>query len=98
MTEIRIDYGEVNDLEWELYQIGKSEGYLGEPSGKFDERGRNTRAREIGERLNEMGGFDLMIEVHNNILDRRRSAQAADTRGSARSLEACWGYIGRWQP
>lgn len=81
---------EVEKLTPELYHIGLSDGYLSmEQGGKFDDNCRNIRAREIGERLNEMGGCHLMREVHSKI---------QQMQGPARQLESCWGYIGIWQP
>ena len=52
---------EADQLVAELLTIGKMEGFLAdEAGGKFDEDRRNIRALEIGERLSEIGGLDLM--------------------------------------
>jgi hypothetical protein len=49
----------------------------------------NIRAREIGERLNELGGFSLMVEV----LDR--VAEALDAY-AGRKLSNAWSGVGKW--
>jgi hypothetical protein len=61
--------------------------------------GRNTdgnwrQVRTIGERLDEIGGFTLMVEVLH------RAEAIALQRGSEsllRPIERAWDGIGRWQ-
>ncbi|HEY1205238.1 MAG: hypothetical protein ABSH46_11105 [Bryobacteraceae bacterium] len=80
---------EVERLTAELYRVGWCDGFLSAtPGGKFDDHCRNLRAREIGERLNDLGGFRLMTEAHSTIQQRQ---------GPARQLESCWGGIGSWE-
>jgi len=47
------------------------------------------RAREIGARLNELGGIDRMLAAHESV--RQALGGVA-----ARELEAAWGGIGEW--
>jgi hypothetical protein len=76
----------------ELIVIGGSDEFLSnDPGGKFDERRRHIRAREIGERLNELGGKKLMEAAYYRV----RNALGG---GPARLLESAWGYIGSWMP
>ena len=90
LAEIAKNDKEVVTLTQELYLIGLSDGFLSrKPGGKFDDKCKNKRARQIGERLDKLGGIDLMREVHFKI---------EQMRGPARLLESCWGYIGRWLP
>jgi hypothetical protein len=57
-----------------------------------DERGEHTRdprAREIGARLDRLGGKALMLQAHAVVREELGST-------AARGLEACWGEIGEW--
>lgn len=77
----------------ELISLGKKGLFLtsSDNSGSdFDEKNRNIRAREIGERLNAIGGFELMQKVAYQV----RNVLPLE----ARSLEVAWGYIGKWLP
>jgi hypothetical protein len=47
--------------------------------------------REIGQELNDMGGFGLMLLVH------RQFASMYPVPGMARNLEMIWDGIGRWR-
>ena len=83
---------EVHSLLDELLQIGRKEGFLSEnPGGAFNAQCRHTRAREIGERLDEMGGFALMEFIYK---------QVKKTLGTdlATHLEYAWAEIGNWLP
>jgi ankyrin repeat protein len=86
---------EVDTLVTELIQIGRTDGYLcTDPhsmQGKFDEKNRHIRAREIAEALNTRGGISLMRAAHYRV-------QAALGSLCARYLEVAWGYIGDWLP
>ena len=48
------------------------------------------RARQIGRRLYEKGGNDLMLQVHRDLKNELRGA-------SGRELEVAWNGIGEWQ-
>jgi HEAT repeat protein len=81
---------EIYRLTEELISIGIQIGYLSmEDDNAFDERHRNIRARQIGMRLNEMGGIELMREV---------GLVVGEVLGKGRELEVAWGYIGNWLP
>jgi hypothetical protein len=83
---------EFESLVTELISIGKGVGYRnnsGKPNDAFDEKLRNTRAREIGTRLDEMGGVTSMREAHSRVLGELGL-------GPARSLESAWRFIGQW--
>lgn len=81
----------VKKLKAELIEIGRHEGYISEPSEKYDEHHNHKRARQIGEMLDDIGGMELMREVHSGV--------AQEFRGSARAreLESCWGGVGHWR-
>jgi hypothetical protein len=53
---------EVNKLIDELVKIGRTDDYLSErPGGGYDGRCHHIRTRQIGKRLDEIGGHELMI-------------------------------------
>ena len=81
---------EFDQLTAELIKIGKTDEYLTvEPSNKFNDDKRNIRAREIGLRLNEMGGKKLMQHAYSKV-------KTALGRVTARELEFAWDGIGEW--
>lgn len=66
---------------------------------QFSRRGEGflsgTRSAEpvqqVGNRLNDAGGFNLMLIVHQQF------AETYPVRGAARNLERLWDGIGSWQ-
>lgn len=81
---------EVDNLVKELIQIGIKEDYLSErPGGAFNAQCQNRRAREIGTRLNIIGGMPLMWQCF-------RKAQKKAGKVAASHLEYAWAEIGRW--
>lgn len=81
---------EVQRLLAELVQIGKRDDFLSErPGGPFNYQSRHTRAREIGKRLNEIGGLALMEYAHKQV--RRKAGKELSAH-----LEYCWAEIGNW--
>ncbi len=77
-------------LTAELIHIGKTNEFLTvKPKIGFDESKRNIRAREIGMRLNEMGGKKLMQQVYLKVKTDLGAVPA-------RELEFAWNYIGEW--
>ena len=51
---------EVDKLLNELFQIGVEQDYLSErPGGAYNHQCRHVRTREIGRRLDEIGGLDF---------------------------------------
>lgn len=82
---------EIDPLVAELVEIGRNCDFFSNPGGSFDNKGYNIRAREIGTRLNEIGGIELMQLVYYR-------AMAILGPGFGRSLEVAWEYIGDWWP
>jgi len=82
---------EISKLINELMEIGRDDGFLSDvPGDNFNENCRNIRAREIGAKLHELGGFNLMQEVYYSIRKSLSVAHAAE-------LEVAWKSIGLWQ-
>ncbi|MBR6088857.1 MAG: hypothetical protein IKP86_02915 [Anaerolineaceae bacterium] len=81
---------EMNRFVDELAQIGKTDDFLSErPGSPFDRDCRHIRARQIGERIFEIGGADAMEWVIKKISKRNSKDLAAH-------LEACWYRIGNF--
>ena len=81
---------EVEHLIEDLYRIGKTEDFLSErPGGSFNRECRHIRAREIGTRLNEIGGLALMEYANRQV--RRKLGKNLSWH-----LEAAWKDIGKW--
>ena len=76
----------------ELIRIGRSCDYISSTGGgEYNKRGDHIRTREIGERLNQIGGNDLMVAANYRV-------RVALGDSKARELESSWGYIGNWLP
>ena len=74
----------------ELLRIGKTDDYLSErPGGGFNRECRHIRTREIGQRLNELGGLTLMEYANRRV--RRKLGKNLSWH-----LEAAWKDIGDW--
>ena len=70
----------------ELTLIGLNEGFLSfRAGGRFNAQCRHIRAREIGMRLNMMGGSSLMRKIYGRI-----------DCPNVRQLAAAWDEIGDW--
>ncbi|MFW5714136.1 MAG: hypothetical protein ACOCYU_05640 [Brevefilum sp.] len=83
---------EVKRLLEELVRIGEMEDYLSlHRGGKYNVNYHHKRAREIGARLNEIGGLALMQAA------RARVKRKLDPV-MAEHLDFCWMEIGEWQP
>ena len=81
---------EVDQLIQELITIGKREDFLSEhPGGGYNLQCRHIRTREIGKRLNQIGGWDLMEFVSYKI--RRKLG-----KNMFDHLEYAWSEIGKW--
>ncbi len=81
---------EVDRLIDELMRIGKTEDFLSErPGGGFNRESRHIRARDIGKRLNELGGLPLMEYANRQV--RRKLGKNLSWH-----LEAAWKDIGDW--
>lgn len=83
---------EVDGLIGELLQIGQKEDFLSEyPGGAYNGDRRHLRTRNIGRRLDQIGGLDLMQAARNRV---RRKLGA----NMAEHLDYAWVDIGRWMP
>lgn len=75
----------------ELIKIGKSDDFLSERHlPGFNNQLRNVRARQIGQRLDEIGGLPLMEYVHRQV--KRKTNKALGEH-----LEYCWDDVGKWR-
>lgn len=84
------DKAEVNRLVDELVRIGIKEDYLSEhPGGGYNLQCRHIRAREIGQRLSDIGGLPLLIWVYDRV--RKKAGKVA-----ASHLEYAWQDVGVW--
>lgn len=82
---------EFDRLVEELVEIGSRPRGKGDSGGYLREGGAvDKRTVEIGKRLFEMGGHEMMLRAHAEVRKRLRGSQA-------RELEACWDGIGRWR-
>jgi len=82
---------EVDRLVEELIRIGIKEDYLSETPGRgYNGQCRHIRTREIGKRLNEIGGSDLMSWTYGKV--RKKAGKTP-----ASHLEYAWTDIGEWQ-
>jgi len=83
---------EIDRMIHDLIRIGEREDFLSERSGgPFNAQCRNSRAIEIGKRLNEIGGFDLMEFVLKKV--RKRLGAKISSH-----LSYAWTDIGKWVP
>lgn len=83
---------EVDRMAQDLIRIGQTEDFLSErPGGAFNAQSRNIRAREIGKRLNEIGGFELMEKIYKRV--RKQLGVQLATH-----LSYAWAEIGKWIP
>ncbi len=81
---------EVDRLLGELFRIGQTDDFLSErPGGGFNRECRHIRTREIGQRLDEIGGLQLMEFANRSV--RRKLGKNLSWH-----LEAAWKDIGKW--
>jgi len=81
---------EVDGLVKELVLIGTREDYLSErPGGAFDNQCRHRRGREIGTKLDQIGGYPLMWKVYKIVQKKAGKTLASH-------LEYAWVDVGRW--
>ncbi|MEA4812428.1 MAG: hypothetical protein VB108_07665 [Anaerolineaceae bacterium] len=82
---------EVNSIIEKLVKIGRTDDFLSVvPGGPFDLQCHHREARDLGRRLNEMGGLPLMMAVRNTIRRKLKDVMAEH-------LDHCWKEIGQWQ-
>ncbi len=81
---------EVERLLEELFRIGKTDDFLSErPGGGFNSQCRHIRTIEIGKRLDQIGGLELM-EYANRQVRRKIGKQLSS------HLEYAWNGVGKW--
>jgi len=84
------DWPEVERLVDELVKIGVKEDYLSEhPGAGYNIQCRHIRAREIGKRLSELGGLDLMNWAFARVKKKAGKVPASH-------LEYAWEDVGEW--
>ena len=82
---------EVNAIIDKLVKIGRTDDFLSlVPGGPFNLQCHHREARDLGKRLNEIGGVPLMYAVRKTI--RRKLKEVL-----AEHLDHCWKDIGAWQ-
>jgi len=85
---------EVERMVEQLVKIGKTDDFLCERfTPGFNSQMRNVQARDIGKRLDEIGGLALMEYVHRQV--RRKSGKGGKIL--AEHLEYCWDGVGKWK-
>ncbi len=81
---------EMNGYVDELIEIGRHDDFLSErPGGPFDRDCRHIRAREIGQRIFEIGGADAMEWTVGKV-------SKALTPSLGDHLEAAWSRVGNF--
>ncbi len=82
---------EVEKLLAELIRIGQTEDFLSEHPGlAYNRDCRHIRTRQIGTRLDELGGLNLMAYVYRQV--KRKLGKIL-----AEHLEAAWDMVGPWR-
>ena len=80
----------VDQLINELLTIGEKEDFLSEhPGGHFNRRCRHIRAREIGQKLDDLGGYALMDYAYERI--RKKLGNNLSDH-----LDFAWFDVGHW--
>jgi hypothetical protein len=81
---------EVQKIMAELLRIGQTEDFLSEHPGlAYNRDCRHIRTRQLGARLDELGGIQLMGYVHRQV--RRKLGKILGEH-----LEAAWHQVGEW--
>ena len=89
-TEFEEESAELEKLFQELLSLGKANEFMGSPGAEgFNMVGYLKRAVEIGERLDSIGGLNLMLSFYKR-MDKIR-------HNLAHELEIVWNGIGQWQ-
>lgn len=82
---------EVQDLIDELIKIGQLDDFLSEhPGGAFNVQCRHVRTRQIGTRLDAIGGYPLMEYAFDRV--RKKAGKVL-----ASHLEYAWEEVGSWK-
>ena len=76
----------------DLTTIGKRDDFLSEyPGGSFNSQCHNIEARKIGQRLNELGGLELMMAARLRVRKKLGGILMSH-------LDYAWSNIGKWKP
>jgi hypothetical protein len=82
---------EVKKIVEELVKIGRLDDFLSlTPGGPFDIQCHHRDAKQIGRRLNQIGGMPLMMAVRQTVKYKLKDVLAEH-------LDHCWKGIGDWQ-
>ena len=82
---------EVKRMIDELVKIGRMDDFLSvAPGGPFDIQCHHRDAKQIGRRLNQIGGIPLMTAVRQTIQYKLKAVLAEH-------LDHCWKGVGDWQ-
>ena len=65
--------------------------YTNNPDGFYSDSQSAEPVKEIGKKLNDAGGFDMMLQAHEMFSAR------ANILGASRNLEMMWDGIGSWR-
>jgi hypothetical protein len=85
------DKAEVKKMIDQLVKIGKMDDFLSlAPGGPFDIQCHHRDAKNIGSRIHEIGGEELMFAVRQTIKHKLKDVLAEH-------LDHCWKGIGSWQ-
>lgn len=82
---------EVKQMIEELVKIGRLDDFLSiTPGGPFDIQCHHRDAKQIGRKLNQIGGIPLMMAVRQTVKYKLKDVLAEH-------LDHCWKGIGDWQ-
>jgi len=82
---------EVKQMIEELLKIGRMDDFLSvAPGGPFDIQCHHRDAKQIGRRINQIGGVQLMFAVRQTVKYKLKDVLAEH-------LDHCWKGIGDWQ-
>lgn len=92
------EYDEVADLVTELIAMAVNDPNVNnEHAHCWLGKEQRPRTIEIGERLNEIGGFDLMYTIHDLVRQQLEGWGKIDNVGSLmRMLDMAWNGVGEW--
>ena len=65
--------------------------YTNNPDGFYSDSPKAEPVKEIGRKLNDAGGFDMMLQAHEMFSAR------VNILGASRNLEMMWDGIGSWR-
>lgn len=83
---------EVKQMIDQLVKIGNMDDFISlTPGGPFDFQCHHREAKQIGSRLNQIGGVPLMLAVRQTIQSKLKGVLAEH-------LDHCWKGVGDWQP